>query len=58
MLIPIELLGRFYEKGELNLSEIANHPFYPNQFLVMKDALGSSASAIGMVDKTSKKVKN
>jgi PhoH-like ATPase len=55
--LPIELLGRFYEKGELFLSEFANHPFYPNQFLIMKDALGSSASAIGMVDKTSKKVK-
>ncbi|MDN3014898.1 PhoH family protein [Paenibacillus sp. BSR1-1] len=55
--IPIELLGRFYEKGELILSEIANHPFYPNQFLIMKDSNGSSASAIGMVDKTSKKVK-
>ncbi len=36
--IPIELLGRFYEKGELFLSEIANHPFYPNQFLIMKDS--------------------
>lgn len=55
--LPIELLGRFYEKGELYLSEIANHPFYPSQFLIMKDALGGSASAIGMVDKTSKKVK-
>lgn len=55
--IPIELLGRFYEKAELSLSEIANHPFYPNQFLIMKDVLGSSASAIGLVDKTSKKVK-
>lgn len=55
--IPIELMGRYYEKGELFLSEIANHPFYPNQFLIMKDVNGSSASAIGMVDKTSKKVK-
>ncbi|MDQ0198451.1 PhoH family protein [Neobacillus ginsengisoli] len=55
--LPVELLGRFYEKGELFLSEIANHPFYPNEFLIMKDALGSSASAIGAVDKTSKKVK-
>ncbi|MEH7334891.1 PhoH family protein [Neobacillus drentensis] len=55
--IAIELLGRFYEKGELILSEIANHPFYPNQFLIMKDSNGSSASAIGMVDNTSKKVK-
>ncbi|MDQ1146851.1 putative ribonuclease YlaK [Bacillus sp. SORGH_AS 510] len=57
LFLPLELLGRFYEKGELNHSEIANHPFYPNQFLIMKDALGGSASAIGMVDKTGKKVK-
>lgn len=50
-------LNRFYEKSELLLSEITNHPFYPNQFIVMKDALGGSASAIGIVDKSGKKVK-
>ncbi len=55
--VPVELLGRFYEKGELLLAEIANHPFYPNQFLLIKDALGSSSSAVGIVDKTSMKVK-
>ncbi|MGG5253085.1 PhoH family protein [Neobacillus sp. SM06] len=55
--VPIELLGRFYEKGELLLAEIANHPFYPNQFLLIKDALGSSSSAVGIVEKTSMKVK-
>jgi PhoH-like ATPase len=55
--LPLEMVGRFYEKGELFLSEIANHPFYPNQFILIKDALGSSASALGMVDNTSKKVK-
>lgn len=55
--IGLEILNRFYEKGELPLSEVANHPFYPNQFLVMKDALGSSSSALGVVDKTAKKVK-
>lgn len=53
----VELLNRYYEKGELPLSEITNHPYYPNQFLIMKDALGSSSSAIGMVEKTGKKVK-
>ncbi|WP_243290839.1 PhoH family protein [Bacillus sp. FJAT-47783] len=52
-----ENLSRFYEKNELVLSEITNHPFYPNQFIVMKDALGGSASAIGIVDKTGKCVK-
>ncbi|MCL6585827.1 MAG: PhoH family protein [Anoxybacillus sp.] len=55
--IHTEHLSRFYEKGELVLSEIANHPFYPNQFIIMKDALGSSASAVGMVDHSGKKVK-
>jgi PhoH-like ATPase len=55
--LSVDLLGRFYEKGELLLSDIANHTFYPNQYLVMKDVLGGSASALGMVDKTRKKVK-
>ncbi|MDF2857318.1 MAG: hypothetical protein K0Q87_3169 [Neobacillus sp.] len=55
--LSVDLLGRFYEKGELLLTEIANHTFYPNQYLVMKDVLGGSASALGMVDKTRKKVK-
>jgi PhoH-like ATPase len=55
--ISVEYLTRFYEKGELLLSEITNHPFYPNQFVVMKDALGGSASALGIVDHTGKKVK-
>ncbi|MBD1380942.1 PhoH family protein [Metabacillus arenae] len=50
-------LNRFYEKDELKLSEVTNHPFYPNQFIVMKDALGGSASAIGIVEKTKQKVK-
>ncbi|GLB60347.1 PhoH family protein [Cytobacillus sp. NCCP-133] len=55
--IGLDILNRFYEKGELPLSDVANHPFYPNQFLVMKDALGSSSSALGVVDKSGKKVK-
>jgi len=51
-----ENLNRFYEKNELILSEITNHPFYPNQFVIMKDALGGSSSAIGKVDHTGKKI--
>ena len=31
--------------------------FYPNQFVVMKDALGGSSSALGIVDHLGKKVK-
>ncbi len=51
------LLDLFYEKGELHVTELVNHPFYPNQFIILKDALGGSASAIGIVDKTGKVVK-
>jgi PhoH-like ATPase len=54
--ISSDNLDRFYEKNELILSEITNHPFYPNQFVVMKDALGGSASAIGKVDHSGKKI--
>ena len=49
-------LNRFYEKNELILSEITNHPFYPNQFVIMKDSLGGSSSAIGKVDYSGKKI--
>lgn len=52
-----EVLDSFYQKGELLLSEIAHHPFYPNQFLILKDALGSSASAVGIVDIRAKMLK-
>jgi PhoH-like ATPase len=55
--ISTELLNDFYEKGELLLTDIANHPFYPNQFVVLKDALGSSSSAIGVVDQQIYKIK-
>lgn len=55
--IQKETLDQFYAKGELTVSEIFNHPLYPNQFLIMKDALGSKASAVGMVDWEGKKVK-
>ncbi|MBB6443701.1 PhoH family protein [Bacillus benzoevorans] len=55
--IGTEILNRFYEKGELPLVDVANHPFYPNQFILLKDALGSSSSAVGMVDKHAAKVK-
>ncbi|WP_338753853.1 PhoH family protein [Bacillus sp. FJAT-52991] len=52
-----ETLDLFYQKKELALSEVANHPFYPNQFLLLKDALGSSSSAIAMVDEKGKYMK-
>ena len=54
--ISTDNLNRFYEKNELILSEITNHPFYPNQFVIMKDSLGGSSSAIGKVDYSGKKI--
>ncbi|WP_088043937.1 PhoH family protein [Bacillus sp. EAC] len=55
--INTDLLNKFYEKAELPVSDIANHPFYSNQFIVLKDALGGSSSALGIVDKTGTKIK-
>lgn len=55
--IDVAIIGKFYEKNELQLSEISNHPYYPHQFLILKDALGGSASAVGVVDSTGKKIK-
>ncbi|MFB7140557.1 MULTISPECIES: PhoH family protein [unclassified Bacillus (in: firmicutes)] len=55
--INTDLLNKFYEKTELPVSDIANHPFYPNQFIVLKDALGGKSSALGVVDKTGTKIK-
>ncbi|WP_429647717.1 PhoH family protein [Aeribacillus pallidus] len=53
----IEVINVFYENGEIDSSYLTNQPFYPHQFIIMKDSLGSSASAIGMVDKTGKRVR-
>ncbi len=55
--IDIDFIKEFYERGELFLSELDQQLFYPNQFLLMKDVLGSSASAIGMIDQKAEKVK-
>lgn len=59
--ISIDLLRLFYEKGQINYREHLDIKLYPNQFLIMKDELGSSASALGIVDPTAtyiKKMKN
>ncbi len=55
--INTELLNKFYEKTELPVSDVANHPFYPNQFVVLKDALGGSSSALGIVNQSGTKIK-
>lgn len=55
--LDITLLNKFYEKGELLISEVTKQTFFPNECIIMKDALGSSSSAIGIVDDKGEKIK-
>ncbi|RID87655.1 PhoH family protein [Peribacillus asahii] len=55
--ITVDKLNQFYMKGHLLLSELTKETYFPNQFLLMKDELGGSASAIGIVDEHKKIVK-
>jgi PhoH-like ATPase len=55
--IDKEFVNKFYEKGELTLTDITRQRFYSHEFIIMKDALGSSASALGMVDDSGTRVK-
>ncbi|WP_147531855.1 PhoH family protein [Bacillus marasmi] len=55
--VDVAIISSFYEKNEILVSEISNYPYYPHQFVVLKDALGGSASAVGVVDHQRKKLK-
>ncbi len=57
LFVSLDLLRRFYEKGEISCNEVGTEKLYPHQFLIMKDELGSSSSAIGIVDPTCTKIK-
>ncbi|WP_043933469.1 PhoH family protein [Bacillus sp. EB01] len=52
VLIPLELINAFYKSGELLVTQLGKQRFYPNQFVIIKDSLGSSASALGLIDKS------
>jgi len=59
--VTLDILNKFYEKGQLQISELGTGyntgAFYPNQFILLKDVLGSSSSALAIVDATRKYVK-
>ncbi len=55
--IPEELRNRYYETGELPVNEVLEGSVFSNQFIIMRDALGGSGSAIGMVDKQGNMIK-
>ncbi|OEH93906.1 PhoH family protein [Bacillus solimangrovi] len=56
-LITSESLNSFYEHNEIDFSEFSSETFYPNEFVMMKDVLTQTQSAIGVVDKNNKKVR-
>ncbi len=52
-----DVLNQFYENQELPVSILEKERLYPHQFIVLKDALGTPASAVAKVDETGKLVK-
>ena len=52
MHVDLEKLGEFYEKGQIDCRKCSELRFHSNQFLIMKDELGSSASGLGIMNNT------
>lgn len=57
LFVPVDLLNTFYEKGGLPVADLPKGPYYPNQFILMKDSLGGSSSAVAIVDQTCSTIK-
>lgn len=55
--VSVDLLNQFYVKGYLPLGVLSKERYLPNQFLLIKDELGGSSSAVGIVDETNRLVK-
>ncbi|TNU30936.1 PhoH family protein [Bacillus velezensis] len=52
-----ERFASFYKNKQIPVKELQQHQVYPNQFVLMKDELGGSSSAVGMADKKGETVK-
>ncbi|MEC3653736.1 PhoH family protein [Bacillus siamensis] len=52
-----ERFDLFYKNKQISVKELQQHQVYPNQFVLMKDELGGSSSAVGMTDKKGETVK-
>lgn len=48
--VSVEVLNKFYKDQKILVKDINCQHVYPNQFVILKDELGSSASAIGRID--------
>ncbi|WP_018921408.1 PhoH family protein [Salsuginibacillus kocurii] len=51
-----EILDQFYQTRSLHVSEITDEPVSPHECFIMKDAFGSSTSALGKVSKDGKEL--
>lgn len=48
--VPVEVIRQFYTRTPFPIKEIVPHmTFYPHQFLILRDELGGSSSAIGRI---------
>lgn len=55
MLVASEIIQQYYAQRKLSLAHwFPQYPFYPHQFLIMKDEYNHSVSAIGKVDSEGK----
>jgi PhoH-like ATPase len=53
--VPVDVIQHFYNAHPFELRKfLPTHAFLPNEFLILKDELGSSSSAIGRVSGDSK----
>ena len=48
--VSVEVLNKFYKDQKILVKDLNCQHVYPNQFVILKDELGSSASAIGRID--------
>ncbi|WP_134700245.1 PhoH family protein [Ammoniphilus sp. YIM 78166] len=55
MAVSSEYIQQFYANGKIETAKLApRHTFYPHQFVIMRDELGGSQSAIGKVNPDAK----
>ncbi len=55
--VSLNVLTKFYTEQQIKVEELKQNNIYPHQFVILKDELGSSSSAIGKIDKGCKIVK-
>lgn len=49
--VSSDVINQFYTEQKISLKRLSKHSFFPHQFVVLKDELGSSSSAVGKVNR-------